>query len=455
MPRTGSYLHLLFLLSFSVRFALVASPSSPKSVGPFKTLGRSNHLSDASSSPMAFPEESLRRVLAEKQAAVDAQAEAVRVLKGRPGADKPEIDAAVETLKALKVEAGATAAARCLQAAVSSSGNGSAEGSREAFLQAAVNTLERRLFYIPSFKIYGGVPGLYDYDPPGCAVKSNVFAFWRLHFVLEENMLDVDCPCVMPETSIGPSGLLPGYMRSETAQGIFVNFKDLHYYNGSKLPFAAAEIGQAFRNEISPRQGILRVREFTLAEIEHYVDPEDTCHPKFIDVANLEFLMFPRNEQMTGESAKPVILGEAVSKGIVNNETLDYFIGMVYLFLTPWNRFHTQPSKSEDEQLNVFRFPPLVAPIKCTVFPLIKTQEFDDVAQIIAKSLTAAGISHIDTTVWSSLRVSELPFTCTSIGKRYAWTDEIGVPFAVTVDSTDSVMIQERGQQGADLCEHR
>lgn len=57
--------------------------------------------------------------------------------------------------------------------------------------------------------------------------------------------------------------------------------------------------------------------------------------------------------------------------------------------------FYTRPSKSEEEQLNVFRFPPLVAPIKCTVFPLIKTQRFDDVAKIIAKSLTAAGISHI------------------------------------------------------------
>lgn len=101
---------------------------------------------------MASPEESLRRVLAEKQAAV-------------------------ETLKALKVEAGASA--RRLQAAVSSSGNGSAEGSREAFRQAIVNTLERRLFYIPSFKIYRGVAGLYDYVPPGCAVKSNVLAFWR------------------------------------------------------------------------------------------------------------------------------------------------------------------------------------------------------------------------------------------------------------------------------------
>ncbi|CAD5164456.1 unnamed protein product [Musa acuminata subsp. malaccensis] len=63
---------------------------------------------------------------------------------------------------------------------------------------------------------------------------------------------------------------LSPYMRPETAQGIFVNFKDLYYYNGNKLLFAAAQIGQAFRNEISPCQGLLRVREFTLVEIERF-----------------------------------------------------------------------------------------------------------------------------------------------------------------------------------------
>ncbi|KAL4349690.1 hypothetical protein AHAS_Ahas10G0067200 [Arachis hypogaea] len=139
---------------------------------------------------------------------------------------------------------------------------------------------------------------------------------------------------LMFQTSIGPSGLSPGYMCLETAQGIFVNFKDLYYYNGNKLPFAAAQIGQAFRNEISPRQGLLRVCEFTLAETEHFVDPEDKSHPKYKEVAKLKFLMFLREEQMSGQSAKRIRLGEAVSKGIVNNETLGYFIGRVYLFLT-------------------------------------------------------------------------------------------------------------------------
>ena len=57
--------------------------------------------------------------------------------------------------------------------------------------------------------------------------------------------------------------------------------------------------------------------------------------------------------------------------------------------------FYTRPSKAGEEQMNVFQFPPLVAPIKCTVFPLIKSKEFDDVAKEIAKSLRAAGISHI------------------------------------------------------------
>ncbi|KAK8617367.1 hypothetical protein V6N13_080283 [Hibiscus sabdariffa] len=645
---------------------------------------------------MAASEESLRKALAEKLSAVEAQGNAVRALKAAK-ASKPEIDAAIEALNNLKLEK--SSIEKQLQSAVS---GGDGALSREAFRQAAVNTLERRLFYIPSFKIYRGVAGLYDYGPPGCAVKSNVLAFWRQHFVLEENMLEVDCPCVTPEvvlkasghvekftdlmvkdektgtcyradhllkdfcneklqkdltisaekaaelkhvlatlddlspealgakikeygitapdtknplsdpypfnlmfqTSIGPSGLSPGYMRPETAQGIFVNFKDLYYYNGNKLPFAAAQIGQAFRNEISPRQGLLRVREFTLAEIEHFVDPEDKSHPKYPEVADLEFLMFPREEQMSGQSAKKTRLGDAVSKGIVNNETLGYFIGRVYIFLTRlgidkdrlrfrqhlanemahyaadcWDAeiessygwvecvgiadrsaydlrahseksgvplvaaekfsepreveklviapvkkelglafkgnqknvvealeamnekealemkaaleskgevefyvctlgknvpikknmvsiskekkkehqrvftpsviepsfgigriiyclfehsFYTRPSKAGDEQLNIFRFPPLVAPIKCTVFPLVQNQQYEEVAKVISKSLTAAGISH------------KIDITGTSIGKRYARTDELGVPFAITVDSTTDVTIRER-----------
>lgn len=641
--------------------------------------------------------ESLRKSVIEKQNIVDKQGDEVRALKASK-ASKEAIENAVNQLKELKLEL--QSVSKELQARLSE--DSGAAMSKEAFRQAVNNTLERRLFYIPSFKIYRGVAGLYDYGPPGCAIKANVIAFWRQHYVLEENMLEVDCPCVTPEvvlkasghvdkftdlmvkdektgmcyradhllkdyckdklekdlllspekanelkqvlavldefsaedlgakikeygitapetknhlsdpypfnlmfaTSIGPSGLSPGYLRPETAQGIFVNFKDLYYYNGNKLPFAAAQIGQAFRNEISPRQGLLRVREFTLAEIEHFVNPDDKSHPKFKFVADLEFYIYSREEQMALKSPLKIPLGEAVTKGTINNETLGYFIGRTYLFLTAlgidkerlrfrqhlqnemahyaadcWDAeiecsygwvecvgladrsaydlkahteksavplvahetypepreveklvitpakrelglafkknqkmivealeamseaeamelkahlesegkapfqvctlgqtvtltkdmvsiskeikkehqrvftpsviepsfgigriiyclyehcFYTRPSKAGDEQCNVFRFPPLLAPIKCTVFPLVQNEKYEVTAQFISKSLTGAGISH------------KIDITGTSIGKRYARTDELGVPFAITVDSETSVTIRER-----------
>lgn len=66
--------------------------------------------------------------------------------------------------------------------------------------------------------------------------------------------------------------------------------------------------------QISPRQGLLRVREFTLAEIEHFVDPDDKSHPKFAEVSKLEFLMFPREDQVSGRQARRIVIGEAVAQ---------------------------------------------------------------------------------------------------------------------------------------------
>jgi glycyl-tRNA synthetase len=116
---------------------------------------------------MATNEESLRKSLTEKLSTVERQADTVRSLKSS-SAPKPDIEAAVQALNALKLEK-STIEKSLL----------SGSDSREAFRQSLVNTLERRLFYIPSFKIYSGVAGLYDYGPPGCAVKSNVLSRWR------------------------------------------------------------------------------------------------------------------------------------------------------------------------------------------------------------------------------------------------------------------------------------
>ncbi|XP_047500633.1 glycine--tRNA ligase-like [Penaeus chinensis] len=112
--------------------------------------------------------------------------------------------------------------------------------------------------------------------------------------------------------SIGPSGALKGFLRPETAQGIFVNFKRLLEYNQGKLPFACAQVGNAYRNEISPRTGLLRVREFMMAEIEHFCDPDDKTHPKFSQIADLQMRFYSACAQMDGESEKMMTIGEAV-----------------------------------------------------------------------------------------------------------------------------------------------
>lgn len=156
--------------------SLLAKFSSSPSTGLNSSISRLSHILSRRPvpTPMAASEESLRKALAEKQAAVDSQGNAVRALKAAKAA-KPDIDAAIEALSGLKLEKASIE--KQLQAAVSG-GDGSAV-TKEAFRQAVVNTLERRLFYVPSFKIYRGVAGLYDYGPPGCAVKANVLSFWR------------------------------------------------------------------------------------------------------------------------------------------------------------------------------------------------------------------------------------------------------------------------------------
>lgn len=326
------------------------------------------------------------------------------------------------------------------------------------------SVLKRRFFFAPAFEIYGGVSGLYDYGPPGCALQSNIVDLWRKHFILEEDMLELDCTMLTPyevlktsghvdkfsdwmctdpktgeifradhlveevlesrlkgdkeargllkdanadaekdaqekkkkkkvkeikavkledekvkeyesilakidgysgeelgqlmvehnignpvtgeklnppkafnlmfETAIGPAGNLKGFLRPETAQGQFLNFGKLYEANNQKMPFASAAIGKSFRNEISPRSGLLRVREFLMAEIEHFVDPLKKTHERFEEVADIELSFLPKDVQQAG-SLEPIkaTLGEVVSKGIVDNETLGYFLGRIYLFL--------------------------------------------------------------------------------------------------------------------------
>lgn len=124
------------------------------------------------------------------------------------------------------------------------------------------------------------------------------------------------------------------YLRPETAQGHFLNFTRLLAFNNGQIPFASAQIGRSFRNEISPRAGLLRVREFTMAEIEHYVDPLNKQHARFHEVAGVKLQLLPKDVQSAGRTdISEMTVSEAVKSKVVDNETLGYFLARIYLFL--------------------------------------------------------------------------------------------------------------------------
>jgi glycyl-tRNA synthetase len=138
---------------------------------------------------------------------------------------------------------------------------------------------------------------------------------------------------LMFKTSIGPEGTAVGYLRPETAQGLFVNFRRMLDLNAGKMPFAAAQIGLGFRNEIAPRSGLLRVREFCMGEIEHFVNPNDKSHPNFQSVAGKELVLFGADNQLGSGKTVSLATGEAVKSGLINNETLGYFMARTQLYM--------------------------------------------------------------------------------------------------------------------------
>ncbi len=133
---------------------------------------------------------------------------------------------------------------------------------------------------------------------------------------------------LMFSTIIGPGKGKRGYMRPETAQGIFIDFKRILDYFRHKLPFGVAQIGRAYRNEISPRQGVIRLREFNQAELEYFVNPKEKKHPNFERYANVVVKLLDKNDVL-----HEITLRKAVEKGIICHELMAYFIGKTREFL--------------------------------------------------------------------------------------------------------------------------
>ena len=112
------------------------------------------------------------------------------------------------------------------------------------------------------------------------------------------------------------------YLRPETAQGIFVNYQNLYRYNREKMPMGVIQTGRGYRNEIAPRQGMIRMREFNMMEVELFVDPEDKDWPRFKDIENETIDLVPN----TGVGMITTTVGKAVEDGIIANRVLAYFV---------------------------------------------------------------------------------------------------------------------------------
>ena len=138
---------------------------------------------------------------------------------------------------------------------------------------------------------------------------------------------------LMFKTTIGPGTGRQGYLRPETAQGMFVDFQRLSKFYRDKLPFGAVQIGKSYRNEIAPRQGVIRLREFTQAECEIFVDPRNKKHPNFKRFADRELMLYSQEAQQKGESFRMTVQ-EAVKAGIIAHEILGYNIALTNEFLT-------------------------------------------------------------------------------------------------------------------------
>ena len=408
-----------------------------------------------------------------------------------------------------------------------------------------VSLCKRRGFIFPGSDIYGGLQGTYDYGPLGVELKNNLkLLWWRANVWERDDMEGIDAPTLMNrltwrysgheetfvdpmvdcrnckgrfradhlansacpncgsrdlteprpfnmmfQTQIGPVADAESfaYLRPETAQGIFVNFKNVLDSTNRKLPFGIAQIGKAFRNEITPRNFIFRVREFEQMEIEYFVRPgeDEEWHRRWVEDrinwwVNLCGLRREDLEEYhvpTGDLAhysKATVdlmyrypIGVEELEGIANRtdfdlgshtkdqeklnlaarvqpntdatERLSYFDHATNKHIVP---YVIEPSAGVDrgvlailcsaydeEQLDkgdtrtVLRLKPALAPIKVAVLPLKKNHD-----EIVA---CAKGIKR-DLQATGEMR--SVYDDTAAIGKLYRRQDEVGTPFCVTVD---------------------
>lgn len=411
-------------------------------------------------------------------------------------------------------------------------------------LDDIVGLCKRRGFIFQSGDIYGGLQGVYDYGPLGVELKNNLKAAWWKSNIYERDdifgldaailshrkimrysghedtfadlMVDcrdckrrwrvdhlVDGKCehcgsknlteprafnMMFKTNVGPveDPESYAYLRPETAQGIFTNFKNVVDACSPKLPFGIAQIGKAFRNEITPRNFIFRVREFEQMEIEFFVMPgeDDKWHERWVDTRfawwqeqglseqNLTKFTQPESElahyakktvdilyrfphgleelegvanrtdydlgshtksqadyslsasvKPNSDSTTKLVIQDLASNKFVVPYVIEPSAGVDRGVLAVLNEAYTEETLEDGKTRIVLKLKPHLSPVKAAVIPLARNNPaIVEKAQQIRKQLQALGLGRV------AYEDSG------NIGKAYRKHDEIGTPLCITVD---------------------
>ena len=390
-------------------------------------------------------------------------------------------------------------------------------------MEKIVSLCKRRGFVYPGSEIYGGLQGFWDYGPLGVELKNNVKReWWKTMVYQREDVVGLDAAIIMNPTVLEASGhttaftdplveckachhrfredqvkgqcpdcggqltapktfnLLTevylgstepkqkAYLRGEITQGVFVNFRNVVDSSRVEIPFGIAQIGKAFRNEITPGNFNFRSREFEQMELEFFVRPEEAEARKWFDYwksrrqewyINLgirkDHLRF--REHAPDERAHYARAAEDIEynspfgwkefEGIHHRGDWDLSRHhLTYQDYTPWvietsggvdraTLFFLLDSYCEEGDRVILKLHPKLAPYKVAVFPLLKNKP-----ELVAKARE----------IFENLR---LRLTAAwddrgNIGKRYYAQDEIGTPWCVTVDfdtlENDTVTVRDR-----------
>ena len=430
-------------------------------------------------------------------------------------------------------------------------------------MEELVALCKRRGFIFQSNEIYGGLQGLYDFGPLGVELKNNIKQSWWASMVYDRDDIEgldasilthpevlkysghedtfsdpmVDCKScgerfradqvpdyckeedlteprqfnLMFKTNVGPidDGTNFGYLRPETAQQIFTNFKNVIDSTSRTLPFGIAQIGKAFRNEITPRNFIFRVREFEQMELEYFVNPgsDDEWHDKWVELRLAWWeeqgvpkekinLLNVEGEELAHYSKRTVDLmyefphGLEELEGIANRTDFDLgshsknqedlnikakvmknsssnaklaiqeqdtqkwmipFViepsaGVERAFLAILNEAYKLEELEEGKTRVLLSLKPHLAPVKAAVIPLKKNnQDLVDLACKLKNKL-------------QSMKLGRVVVENTgNIGKSYRKHDEIGTPICITVDfdslEKNKVTIRDRDDMSQETLE--